>query len=861
MNASARLLATATLVGAGYDLSINQTDQFELIGNQLQIKSGAEFDFEETSEIIVTVTASRQDAAPLTQDFTLTITNVTGPIFPSDLAATISENDNSFSRAITLTSINPPASLIIASGYEGPFVLSGTRLQFGAGQPGFDFEREGGTHNVPLIASDGEGETSAEFVFTIANLLPHFTTALYRDGVLVSQVANYEYQPTHDDNHDLTYSLSRDPNNASDDRQYFTINSETGAVRFVAGHVPDPALKSAYSILLTARGLVDREAFETTQIFYLNILPFPVPESQEHYGTSDNDRLLATDGDDSLFGLAGNDILVASRGGNHLDGGSGRDTASYHRASQAIAIDLSQLDTTTGELTLGQEAGREAIFDTLVSIENLRGTDFADTISGDWRDNIIEGGGGGDRVDGRSGRDSLSYQNATSAVTVDLAAPADEDGFISQPSAPLSDASSDKVRGFLNIFGSDYDDRLYGDHHDNRLEGRAGDDYLVGGGGHDTLIGGAGADRLLGGLGSDFLEGGAGADIFILEPAVTNTFDIISDFTRGVDQLQLIVPDTQVTETDINTLLSYANFSIQYSADGTGTQTAIITYGGATNSVSDDVIAMKIFKLDAQLTRDDFLLVTADDNRAAHTLKIHHVADDGIALSDSAAYDLVSFDHVTQPVTVTYTPGSSPAISSVWEANIGSQRLSLAHSEALSGSRFDDVLAGNLHANILYGRDGNDTISGNGGDDVIYGGAGNDVIRGGAGHDTLDGGQGRDQLTGGAGRDIFILNISDTSGSGGDLVTDFTRGSDLIRILTGDDFIYESHAALEDVLFDLNIGIKRRQDNDGAPQDTALYDLGTNGVLDETAQSADDRLLMLLEGVTDELSLYDFDLL
>ena len=338
VTASARLLATATLVGTGYDLSINQTEQFELIGNQLQIKSGAEFDFEETPAITVTVSASRQDAAPLTQDFTLTITDVTGPNFTSDLAATISENDNSFSRAITLTSINPPASLIIASGYEGPFVLAGTRLQFGAGQPGFDFETEGGPHRVPLIASDGEGDTSAAFVFTITNLLPHFTTALYRDGVLVSQVANYEYQPTHDDSHDLTYSLARDPNNASDDRQYFTINSTTGTVRFVAGHVPDPVLKSAYSILLTARGTVDGEAFETTQILYLNILPFPVPESQEHYGTSDNDRLLATDGDDSLFGLAGNDILVASRGGNHLVGGTGDDVIHLGQFSQSNIV-------------------------------------------------------------------------------------------------------------------------------------------------------------------------------------------------------------------------------------------------------------------------------------------------------------------------------------------------------------------------------------------------------------------------------------------------------------------------------------------------------------------------------------------
>jgi len=464
-------LADVSLNGTDYTLTIDQADRFELQNNELRIKAGASFDFEEAGDrrVEITVTAAKDEADTLEQVFTLTVTDILGPEFTSPLNATIDENDTSFSQTLSVESYNLPVTLAIGDDYDGPITLTGNRLHFAAGQSGFDFETDGSTHIVPLSAETREGRVDVDFVITIHNILPHFTTSHHRDGVLVSEASTYIYQPTHNEAQNFTYSLSDNSEVAGNDAAYFTIDAATGAVRFVAGHIPDPLIKSSYSVILTAGATIDGEPFETTQIFSLNVLQFPLQQARQHEGTNEDDTLTATAADDSLFGLAGNDILVASRGRNLLDGGAGQDTASYHNAREAVTIDLSQADADTGEVTLGEDAGREAIYDVLRSIENLRGGDHDDTLSGDWRDNVIEGGGGADTVDGRSGRDTLSYRNAPSAIEVNLSASADSQGFILQTNTPASDAAADKVRGFLNIDGSDFNDRLTGDHNANRL--------------------------------------------------------------------------------------------------------------------------------------------------------------------------------------------------------------------------------------------------------------------------------------------------------------------------------------------------------------------------------------------------------
>ena len=142
-------------------------------------------------------------------------------------------------------------------------------------------------------------------------------------------------------------------------------------------------------------------------------------------------------------------------------------------------------------------SGGEAQGDTISGFENVMGSEFADTLTGDARDNYIEGGAGADVLNGGAGRDTLSYYYATSGgVTVSLA-----DGTGSR-----GDAAGDVFSNFENILGSTHDDVLSGDAGDNVLRGDNGDDSLFGGGGDDLLVGGRGNDVVDGGDGYDVLE-------------------------------------------------------------------------------------------------------------------------------------------------------------------------------------------------------------------------------------------------------------------------------------------------------------------------------------------------------------------
>lgn len=70
-----------------------------------------------------------------------------------------------------------------------------------------------------------------------------------------------------------------------------------------------------------------------------------------------------------------------------------------------------------------------------------------------------------------------------------------------------------------------------------------GNDVLLGFAGNDTLSGGKGSDTIIGGTGKDILTGGEGADVFRFaigdSKAGGGVRDIITDFERGVDKLDL----------------------------------------------------------------------------------------------------------------------------------------------------------------------------------------------------------------------------------------------------------------------------------------------------------------------------------
>ncbi|CAM3585636.1 retention module-containing protein [Pseudomonas reidholzensis] len=115
-------------------------------------------------------------------------------------------------------------------------------------------------------------------------------------------------------------------------------------------------------------------------------------------GAGGHDVLVGGAGNDNLYGDEGDDLLIGGLGTDLLDGGSGIDTASYASATAAVTVDLGQA---------GWQNTGGAGLDKLLSIDNLIGSDFNDTLTGDHADNLLAGGRGNDVLNGAGGNDTL----------------------------------------------------------------------------------------------------------------------------------------------------------------------------------------------------------------------------------------------------------------------------------------------------------------------------------------------------------------------------------------------------------------------------------------------------------------------
>ena len=121
--------------------------------------------------------------------------------------------------------------------------------------------------------------------------------------------------------------------------------------------------------------------------------------------------------------------------------------------------------------------------DTLANINQARGSNYNDTLTGSDRTDVteqFEGRTGDDVIDGAGGLDIARYDNASGAVSVSLAT----------GSSSGADGN-DTLSGIEGVRGSKFDDALTG--------GNAASDALEffnGMAGNDTIDGGTGFDRV-----------------------------------------------------------------------------------------------------------------------------------------------------------------------------------------------------------------------------------------------------------------------------------------------------------------------------------------------------------------------------
>ena len=489
-------------------------------------------------------------------------------------------------------------------------------------------------------------------------------------------------------------------------------------------------------------------------------------------GADGDDLLTGLDGNDTINGDAGNDTLIGGLGDDVLTGGThtaGGDTASYAGSAAGVTVSLA---TTNIQNTVS--AGS----DTLSGIENLVGSDYADTLTGDANNNILNGGIGNDTLDGGAGDDTLiggagddkltggggidtaSYVGATGPLTIDLTKTAVQN---------TGGAGSDTLSGIRNIIGSvTFNNILTGDGNNNLLTGGAGDDSITGGSGADTFNGGAGNDT--------FFAGNGSVDIF-------NGDD-------GIDTVTYAGENGMITASLTSGLGSngYADGDWYYNIENLIGS----TYGDTLTGNNKDNILTGGDSSDTLSGMDGKDTLNGDDGSdnlygGAGDDKLYGSIGNDILYGGGGADDL---DGGAGTDTASYTSDTAGVTASLVALFVGTGGEAegdayTAIENLIGGSGNDNLTGDDVNANVITGGGGNDTLYGLGGNDTLNGGADNDALSGGDGNDTLDGGTGTNNtLNGDDGDDIFI------GGAGADTIVGGTNTA------AGDTVTYSTYAGI-----------------------------------------------------------------
>ena len=165
------------------------------------------------------------------------------------------------------------------------------------------------------------------------------------------------------------------------------------------------------------------------------------------FGTSGNDNLVGTPGNDLIFGFEGKDAISGVDGDDCIVGGEDDDKLKGNKGQDVI---------------LGGEGD-----------DKIQGNNETDELFGGEGDDDIHGGNNNDILDGGTGNDKLDGGNRDDIL--------------------LGGEGEDDLKG------GNGDDQLFGGSQDDSLKGGNGDDYLDGGDGNDGLKGGNGTDTCLNG--------------------------------------------------------------------------------------------------------------------------------------------------------------------------------------------------------------------------------------------------------------------------------------------------------------------------------------------------------------------------
>ena len=554
------------------------------------------------------------------------------------------------------------------------------------------------------------------------------------------------------------------------------------------------------------------------------------------YGFDGNDILVGDTQQDTIHAGDGDDLIYVMGVGNTATerdtvyGGDGEDILAL--ANQYLDYGVTVTLDSDGDGSFAHQAeydsdgnstsiGMDVVF---TSIEGIWGTEYADTITGNARDNYFDGNGGDDIIDGGAGDDSFIVRADSGSTWTITGGEGDDildfswwdtdgdgnvDGlegtFISDALSSygillddietliLTDerdylngvsmsgdiveagAGNDTIKGAGGsdvIYGEAGDDKLYGNwsgtstgDEGNTLYGGDGTDLVYGADNSDKLFGDDGNDTLWGRDGNDYLDGGDGTDKYYGGDG-TDIFvvDSSTDYISDLEHLDAVILSEEI-------------------------------YAGESESAVGTFIDARLGSEWISGDADDYDLVQLGDGG---WFAAFHDNDQDVGFDNYTGYDWSGDDYVAF-----YSAG-------------------------------DDYIAGSEGHDIIFGDDGNDTLVGDtsgyhytieiDSDDKLFGGNGDDILWGdenydrddSTGDDILSGGDGCDTLMGSGGNDTLYGGYGDDDqdimygGTGNDDI--WSESDDTVWAGTGSDTIY--HEASNDQYGRVYVGDSAGDDGD-----------------------------------------------
>ncbi len=442
------------------------------------------------------------------------------------------------------------------------------------------------------------------------------------------------------------------------------VSGAGDAVRFRGGGLADTVTVGADGVAVNADTVRDIGMLNVDELTFSLGAGNDVFSGSGGFGTG-----TAYTGAITVYGGDGNDTLSGGAGADTLHGGAGNDTL---RGAMDSANDTAS--------------------------DVMRGGEGDDTFDAG---NAVNGS---DEFYGGAGRDHLTYENRTVAISAMVGFVGNEDG------------EFDMMEGDIEVLTG-------GSGNDEFLMPINTGSYTVNAGPGDDFFGHQGfATPSMPAYAGHTFSGGAGFDsvsYYWIEvgDVVLSLDGVANDGTQGLDNLKTDIERLWGGQGN-DTITGGPNNDVLIGSQGNDT---IYGLGGSDTSVESQNDGNDVYNGGAGVDTIDY-----SGRTVAVTASLDGLANDG------ASGELDNL---------------MPDIENV-----------------LTGSG-DDTIIGSDLGNELEGGDGADTISGGAGNDILFGGAGIDSLDGGLGDDILDGGAAVDTpLTCGAGDgDILVVGSGETA--------------------------------------------------------------------------------------------------